>query len=282
MKIGVLGMGAYGEALGKVLEKKGYEILYFDPYKLPERRLASVVKLAEILVLATPAEAVGKLVGKFEEEWFLKPLIVATKGLLEEGVYERFSHFEVISGPGFAREIVKGRKVMLTVACAGIDLGTREGISGETLAETIFRNTNIMFDRTGDVRGVRLLGALKNIFAIEAGRRGLLLRTREFQEFIDEAVAEAKQVLLYNGGFVETAELAAGRGDLVLTCSSEESRNYRFGQFLQRGGNPRKVLCELGTVEGLFAAREIEREGIFVPKEAEILLDSLRRIYGVK
>lgn len=278
MKIGVLGAGAFGGALGKVLEKKGYEVLYFDPVKFPERRLSDVIEPAEILVLATPAEAVEKLFLKFRNEWFLKPLIVATKGVLKEGVYEEFRHFEVISGPGFASEIRRGRKVMLTVACEGIDLATREGISGETLAETIFRNTNIVFDRTADVRGVRLLGALKNILAIEAGRRGLTARAREFREFVETMIREMKMVLLDNGGFVETAEKAAGRGDLILTCSSEESRNYRFGQFLQRGGNPRKVLRELGTVEGLFAAREIEREGIFVPREAEILTDILRRL----
>lgn len=285
MKIGVLGAGAYGGALGKVLAKKGYEISYYDPYKFPERRLSSAM-LSEILILASPAEAVEKLLRKFDDDDFLKPLIVATKGVLEEGVYERFSHVEVISGPGFASEILRGKKALLTVACEGIDLETREGISGETLAETIFRNTNIKFDRTSDVRGVRLLGALKNIFAIEAGRRGLVANgkgERDFWDFIDEAIVESKSVLLHNGGFAETVELAAGRGDLILTCSSAKSRNWQFGrEVFGRGENFRKTVRSLGTVEGLFAAGEIMHQGVFVPREAEVLSDILRRIYGIK
>ncbi|MBQ6130247.1 hypothetical protein IJI72_00945 [Candidatus Saccharibacteria bacterium] len=289
MKIGVLGAGAYGAALGKVLEKKGFEIVYYDPYKFPERRLTTVVKPAEILILATPAEAVEKLLGKFTAEWLGKPLIVATKGLLKPGIYEQFSHYEIISGPGFAEEIVKGRKTMLTVACQGAETATSEGGTGETLAEVIFRNTNVIFDRTEDVRGVRLLGALKNVYAIEAGRRGLMPKEREFREFIETTIGEMKDVLLYNGGFVETVEKAAGRGDLMLTCGSRESRNYLFGDFLRatkngktgvRGGA--KAFLRKTTVEGVFAAKELAREGIFIPREVEILSDVLRRIYGVK
>ncbi|MBQ6395981.1 hypothetical protein IJH89_00130 [Candidatus Saccharibacteria bacterium] len=250
--------------------------------------MKSVVHDAEILILATPAEAVKKLFDGFSEEWFRKPLIVATKGLLEEGVYERFSHFEMISGPGFASEILKGRRIWLTVACRGIEAKTTEGISGDTLAETIFRNTNIVFDRTDDVRGVRLVGALKNIYAIEAGREGLEPRTREFTEFVEAAIREMKMILLDNGGFVETVEKVAGRGDLILTCSIEENRNYRFGRdaLRERGlrwrANARRVLRELRTVEGVFGAEQIKTEGVFVPREAEILENILRRIYAVK
>ncbi len=148
-----------------------------------------------------------------------------------------------------------------------------------------------------------ILSGLKNIYAIEAGRRGLAGKKDEFKEFISDVYRETERVLLYNGAFIETARLAAGLGDYVLTCGSERSRNYQFGQLLgrltKRGSTLRQInndpdaeldldfrhnssvvkkFLRTTTVEGVFATKEIDRVGLAIPKEAEILIDVSRRI----
>ena len=267
MKAAILGAGAFGEALGKILKKNGHAVYFNDPLKFKERTLEDALEFGEVVLLATPAEAIEKLLRKFPEEAFQKTLIVASKGLLEPKVYEKFDKFEIISGPGFASELSKGKRVKLTVAASYAP-------EMKTLSEELFEGSQIRFDKTSDVLGVILLGGLKNIYAIEAGRRKLEANTDEFKEYIMDALKEAQKFLLFNGGFVETVRLAAGVGDFVLTCGSEESRNYQFGTRLKRGAKLRKN----GTVEGLFAAKEIEKRGLFIPRELEILPDTLRRI----
>lgn len=272
MKVAILGAGAYGRALGKLARESGHATRFFDPFRFPERGLEEVLEWGEAVILAAPAEAARKLLGQFPAPEREKPLIVATKGLIDLTIYNRFSHVELISGPGFASEILRGKRVKLTV-------------TGGDVAEKILNTQQVAFDQTEDKRGVALLSGLKNIYAIEAGRRGLKNGSEEFKEYIFQAVREAEKILLYNGGFVETARLNAGVGDFVLTCGSRESRNYRLGELLAAGGarklGEKKIIKRFlreNTVEGVFAAREIERTGVFVPREAEILTDSLRRI----
>lgn len=279
-KIGILGAGAYGTALGTVLRRAGATVYFFDPVKYPERRLEDVLEFSDAVILVTPARVAEMTLAQFSPTARRKPLIVATKGLMGTEVYQGFSDVEIISGPGFASEIVAGKKFRLTVA--------KEGLETEmiTVAERLFPREAVEFDRTGDVAGVAMLGGLKNIFAIEAGRRRLSRESEEFGEYIEDVIREAKKFLIYNGGFRETVELSAGRGDFVLTCGSEESRNYRFGKEILRKIGARKELpkdlvektARTSTVEGLFAVEEIRRRGLFVPKNAEILTDILRRI----
>ncbi len=274
MKVGILGAGAYGTALGKVLKKNHHATYFYDPKKFKDRGLRDVLEFAEVILLTVPAEAVSKLVRKFPEEAFRKPLVVATKGVMSIDIYEKFDRFEILSGPGFASEIIDGKKIKLTV-------GAAYAPEMETISEKLFAGDQIRLDRTSDVTGVMLLGGLKNIYAIEAGRRKLENGSDEFKEYMQIALKEAQKFLLYNGGFLETVRLSAGVGDFVLTCGSEESRNYQFGRKLrsfERGRNFRKPLVPDTTTEGLFAAKEIEKLGLFIPRELEILPDILRRI----
>lgn len=265
MKVAILGAGAYGRALGKVARDNGHATKFFDPFKFPERSLEEVLEWAEVVLLATPAEAAQKLLGQFPASGREKPLLVATKGLMDLAIYRDFRWVELVSGPGFASEILSGKKIKLTVATAG-----------ESYAEELFGGEQVSFDKTEDIKGVAMLSGLKNIYAIEAGRRRLEANTEEFKEYIYDALREVEKFLLYNGGFLETTRLNAGVGDFVLTCGSRESRNYQFGESFD------KRFLKNNTVEGIHAAREVKRLGLFVPRELEILPDVLRRIYGVK
>lgn len=280
MKIGMLGAGVYGTAIAKVLRANGHKVKFYDPYRLPEVLLADVVRWAQVLFLATPAEVVSGLMKQLAPEVSEKPLVVLTKGVMRPEAWERFLYFEIVSGPGFAEEIERGKRVKLTVAARG-------ALGGETLAEDLLANAQVKFDKTEDMAGVAMLSGLKNVYAIEAGRRGLAFGSSEFKAYVAEVARECERFLLANGGFMETVRLSAGLGDLVLTCGSEASRNYQFGQLLggrrralERRRLTRKFVRET-TVEGLFAVQEIAKRGLKVPKENEILKDVTRRIKNV-
>lgn len=280
MRIGILGAGVYGSAIAKVLRTNGHKVKFYDPYRYSDVLLSDVVRYAQVLFIATPAGVVSGLLKQMPVEAHKKPLIVLTKGVMNVETWKDFDYFEIVSGPGFAEEIEWGKRVKLTVAARG-------AFGGKTLAEDLLANTQIKFDKTEDLTGVAMLAGLKNIYAIEAGRRGLAFGSEDFKVFIGNVAHECERFLLQNGGFLETVRLAAGLGDLVLTCGSEASRNYRFGQLLggRRSALERKRLTRRFaremTVEGLFAAREIAKKNLKIPKENEILTSALRRIKNV-
>ena len=276
MKIGILGAGAYGKALASVARKSGNATYFYDPYKFPERKLGDVLKFSEAVVVAVPAKALEKVLNEVSAEAKEKPFIIATKGVMRKEVYDGFLNIEILAGPGFASEILAGKRVKLTVASEK---------TGENVAEKVFSSGQIVLEKTADVRGVMILSGLKNIYAIEAGRRRLKNRSDEFREYIKNALVESEKVLLYNGGFVETVRMSAGVGDFALTCGSERSRNYYFGKEFLRSRERKKIneekkrkYLKTMTGEGVFAAEEMERAEIFLPRGVEILADILKRI----
>ncbi|MBQ6147307.1 hypothetical protein IJI70_00475 [Candidatus Saccharibacteria bacterium] len=260
MKIAVLGAGAFGSSLGGLLEEKGHKVIYYDPIKFPDNSLEDVLRFAKVILVAVPSEKISALVREFPEFGFSKSVIVASKGLLSLRDFRKFKQVEIISGPAFASQILDREKVKLT-------------ITGE-LTEALFKAGFIEFDKTDDELGVIFAGSLKNIFAVEAGFRKLEPETIEFEQFIFRALEEMESFLEMNGARRETARLACGEGDLRLTCSSEESRNYRFGVRLRSrfSGTPDE------TTEAINAVRGIEEEGLEVPRKAEILKSVIRRI----
>ncbi len=304
MKIGVLGAGDYGTALASVLRENKHTVKFYDPAKFPSAKLETVLDWAEIILIAVPASVVRILLKEFPDTAFRKPALIATKGIMNLDTWSRFGYFELISGAGFADDIKNHKRTKLTVAA-------RASLKGTTLAEDLLETSYLKFDKTEDLQGVALLSGLKNIFAIESGRRGLENPTKEFKEYLATTYRECEQVLLENGGFIETVRLSAGLGDLALTCGSTKSRNYQFGMvlsghhgLLEREDNlrknhqslPRKRTVKISrktalkdakkflnetTVEGVFAAKEIKQQAIVVPKKAEILTDILKRINHV-
>ena len=280
MKIGVLGAGAYGAAMAGLLRENGHTVKFYDPYKYPAISLEETVSWAKILLLAVPNSTVSSLIKQFPKSAFKKPLIVTTKGVMTLKLWEKFDYYEIVSGPGFADDIRKHKRTKLTVAAKGAEKGT-------TLSEDLLETPYVKFDKTEDLLGTAFASGLKNIYAIEAGRLGLSFGSQDFKDFIIRAEQESERFLLENGGFVETMRKNAGLGDLMLTCGSEKSRNYKFGtllggrrRVLERKRLIRKFLKE-NTVEGLSAIKEIEKRGLFIPRENEILIDIIRRVKNV-
>ena len=150
----------------------------------------------------------------------------------------------VLTGPSFASDIARRLSTALTLACHDDGAGVCAQNSLSVPSLRLYRNT--------DVIGAELGGALKNVIAIACGA------------CIGEGMGESARAALMTRGFVEMQRLAvrlgarahtliglSGFGDLVLTCTSEQSRNYRFGLALGRGDDFDKTV----TVEGVATAR---------------------------
>lgn len=244
MKIAIIGAGAYGTALGEILTANKYEVAYYDPFLLPDVKMEDVLYETSEVLLVAPSAALPELLPALPKN---RPLIVATKGILDDKVFVDFQDVAVISGPGFADDIKAGKETFLTV-------------TDERLMR-MFGANFIKFDYTEDVRGVLMCGALKNVYAVLAGYLGILPGSEKYEEFITEVTHEMEEILVANGAKAETVDLYCGVGDLRLTCDTP-SRNYQYGAKLRENASFRPEV----TVEGVSALKTIRSGVIKVPE----------------
>ena len=255
MKTAIIGAGVFGTALGGILADNGFDIDYYD-VNLAKERLVDVLDGAECILLCIPSGTAPYLLPHLPKNI---PLIVASKGFLTDTVFDDFADWMIISGPGYASDIKAGKSTHLTTT----DLRVIKMFKAEFLD----------FDQTTDKKGVLMCGALKNVYAIEAGRRELQPGTKAHEQYLSEVVDEMQALLLANDAKPQTVQLNCGKGDLKVTCGPS-SRNYRFGQHLK--GNSRIQPEE--TVEGLTTLRRIKRGEIIIPGNLKILEEILYEI----
>lgn len=248
MKIGVIGAGSFGTALGDILKNNGHDIIYYDP-AITDRFINDLLWDVEMVLLVAPSFAVPSIIPELQTNI---PLIIATKGLLSDDLFTDFKDVMAISGPGFAKDIKAKKDTYLT-------------ITDERLAE-LFKADYLHFDRTKDVKGVLMCGALKNVYAIKAGYLGLKPSTPEHEQYLNEVADEMEVILLANGAMRDTVRHFCGIDDLRLTCDLP-SRNYEYGAKLHEDSTykPEK------TVEGLTALKRIIGGEITIPDEANHL-----------
>ncbi|MBQ6375520.1 hypothetical protein IJJ37_01125 [Candidatus Saccharibacteria bacterium] len=253
MKIAILGAGAFGTALGGILAEKGWDIDYYDS-KVERERLSDVLAEAKYIVLAVPSMAVGYLLPHLPKD---KPLIVATKGILSAKTFSEFRDYMVLSGPGFAADIKAHKETHLTATDARV--------------LELFSVDYLKFDFTEDENGVLMCGALKNVYAIGAGRLGLERWSAKWRQYITEVAEEMRAVLSANGADPLTVNLACGVGDLELTAGLP-SRNYEYGLILREDA----AAVPTKTVEGVTALKRIKAGEIIVPETAINLKELLK------
>lgn len=152
-------------------------------------------------------------------------------------LFASFPQFSAISGPAFAGEIIEGKPATFT-ASAPFAMG-------------LFKNNQVEIELCDDLLGILLCGTLKNIYAIGAGYHSH--SENSMASFIQHAHSETKAYLHTHGANPETAELACGLGDLILTCTNDTSRNFTCGRMLYDGRSMDEIRGELKTVEGLNA-----------------------------
>lgn len=282
----VLGAGSWGTALGMHLARNGVRVRLWDrdagllkeiaaqgenrrylpglalPAGIdPCVELPEAVGEAGLVVVAVPAAGFGEVVDRLAQ---VPPptdshVVWATKGL-EPGsgrwlhaVYgARFPQGPsggVISGPSFAAEVARGLPTAVTVAAADLDTAARMAawFHGDTFRTYL----------SDDVIGVELGGAVKNVLAIGAGiSDGLGFGANARAALITRGLHEIVRLGDALGARRETLMGLAGLGDLVLTCTDDQSRNRRFGIALGRGVDPDEAARRIGqAIEGRETAR---------------------------
>lgn len=277
--IGIAGAGAFGTALAVALAKGGREVRLWardadqvrtmretgrNDQALPGVELPKNVSVhADIgkivhgsaLLLAMPMQALGAALDAWPQIDDRQPVVACCKGVDLATLRGPVAVIEarrpgvqaaILTGPSFAADIARGLPTALTLA-------TTRG--GEALQELLSTPTFRIY-RTDDVIGAELGGALKNVIAIAAGTvigAGLgdsaraALMTRGYAEMV--RLAEAL------GARPETLSGLSGFGDLVLTCTSAQSRNFRYGCALGKG----ETFDPRVTVEGIATARAVAK-----------------------
>jgi glycerol-3-phosphate dehydrogenase (NAD(P)+) len=276
MSVSVLGAGAFGTALAISLAGKGPVTLWArDAGDMAERRenakrlpgcpfpdtltvtdSLEQASAAEILLLAVPMQRLRSVLEDHKDALHGKHLVACCKGIeLSSGVGPVSvisqtipdATAAILTGPSFAADIARGLPTALTLACADAKAGK--------YLQAELTTANLRLYRTTDTIGAELGGALKNVVAIASGAA------------IGAGLGESARAALMTRGYAEMQRLAAhlkaepttlaglsGFGDLTLTCTSEQSRNYRLGQSLGQG----TPFDSSTTVEGAATARAVD------------------------
>ncbi|GLS44824.1 NAD(P)H-dependent glycerol-3-phosphate dehydrogenase [Methylobacterium brachythecii] len=278
-RIAVVGGGSWGTALANAAACAGREVTLWlrDPVGaihiqktrdntryLPGIPLHDQVQVtsdegrvseAGTILLVTPAQTVREVLGQLSPHLRDTALVLCAKGI-ERGTDSFMSDVAaeampsstvaVLSGPSFATDVARGLPTAVTLACAN-------GAEAARLAGLISGPAFRLY-HTDDVRGVEIGGAGKNVLAIASGivaGRGLGESARA--ALIARAFAELMRFSKAYGGRAETLMGLSGLGDLVLTASSTQSRNFAFGDRLGRGATPEKAAGGK-LAEGAFTA----------------------------
>jgi glycerol-3-phosphate dehydrogenase (NAD(P)+) len=273
MKIIILGRGAWGSAIGGVVSRLGHEVTFVGhgdavwPAVQPD-----------YVVLALPVQHVRETLTRFSSPGvpvlsMSKGLEIATGQRVSQIITEVWTEPRVgaLSGPTFASEIAAGLPAICTVAARD-----------ETLAEefqTILHQPSFRTYRSGDLIGVELGGALKNIYAIAGGAcHGLKLGQNSLAGLLTRCLAEMTRIGVQAGAKAETFAGLSGIGDLMLTATSETSRNFRFGSMLARGLSVEEILPRLGGVcEGLPTTRAVHLNSA-IPADSKPIVTQLHAV----
>ena len=245
MKITILGAGAFGKALDKILTDNHHETKFYDPLIFPEVSLEAATYQADAIVIAIPSNILPSFLQDYPDKLKQLPTVLTSKGLLNLDMFQDFTQFSVLSGPAFAEEIMQGKPATMTASNA--------------FSMNIFQNAQLSIELCEDALGIILCGALKNIYAIGAGYYSD--SHDSFAVFIQNAHIETQNYLEKHGANPRTAELSCGLGDLILTCTSSTSRNFTCGIRLREGKRKSEIIDELKTVEGLSAIEHIDFDG---------------------
>ena len=286
MSIAVLGGGAFGTALAISLAAIGPVTLWArdtsyhkatgESPRLPGVKLPGAITVtddlaqasqAKTLLLAVPMQSLSGLLGRIEDELDGRALVACCKGVdLRTGLgptgvisaSKPLSIPAVLTGPSFAADIARGLPTALTLACANDTCGHE--------IQHALSTPNLRLYRSTDVIGAELGGALKNVMAIACGACiGAGLGDSARAALMTRGFSEMTRFAVHRGARAETLAGLSGLGDLALTCTSDLSRNYRYGQSLGSGEGFDPAV----TVEGAATARAMARiamdEGLSLP-----------------
>ncbi len=282
--IAVLGAGSWGTAVAMHLAQSGQKVLlwgrdekhvlnmqasrenarYLPGLRFPESlqialTLKDCFEKAEHLIIATPSHAFKTLLNALPDTtknlaWLTKGLDPKSNQCLSELVAERFGEafpMAIISGPSFAKEVAKNMPTAMVLAG-----------NNDTYMEQLHQalhHTNMRVYLSDDLIGVQCAGAVKNVLAIACGiSDGLNYGANAKAALITRGLAEMTRLGCALGASAETFTGLAGLGDLVLTCTDNQSRNRRFGLLVGEGHAIIDAEKSIGqVVEGKYNAAQV-------------------------
>lgn len=298
--ISVLGAGSYGTALAIALARNGHRTLLwshrpeqvatlaaercnkvflpdavFPDSLIPEASLERVVKASRNLLLVVPSHVFADVLKQLKPflrkdsrlAWATKGLDPASGQLLQQVAREILGEqipLAVLSGPTFAKELAMGLPT-------AISLASTDAQFARELADLLHCGRSFRVYLNDDMVGLQLGGAVKNVIAIGAGLAdGLGFGANARTALITRGLVELQRLGVSLGAEQETFMGMAGLGDLVLTCTDNQSRNRRFGLALGQGKSVDTAMAEIGqVVEGYRNAAEVHqlaaRHGVEMP-----------------
>ncbi|MDV2884315.1 NAD(P)H-dependent glycerol-3-phosphate dehydrogenase [Alkalihalophilus pseudofirmus] len=282
--IAVMGAGSWGTALSMVLADNHHDVrlwarreeqiaeinnnhtneAYLPDIQLPKQikgysDLSETVKDVQVLLLVVPTKAVRDAIQSLRKVLTSPVVIVhASKGI-EPGTHKRISEmieeeFEgsdllkdvaVLSGPSHAEEVSLRQPTTVTVSSSNND--------ASLLIQDLFMNQHFRVYTNPDLIGVEIGGALKNIIALVCGlTNGLGMGDNTKAAIMTRGLAEITRLGVKQGANPLTFAGLSGLGDLIVTCTSVHSRNWRAGQMIGQGKSLDEVLSSMGmVVEGI-------------------------------
>ncbi|MDE2251731.1 MAG: NAD(P)-dependent glycerol-3-phosphate dehydrogenase [Gammaproteobacteria bacterium] len=298
-RIAVLGAGSWGTALAIQCARAGNAVRLWgrspqhgaamasarrNERYLPEAafpdglevalEVGAALRGADDVLVVVPSHAFRDLLSSIRDQltpgqrlcWATKGFEISTGRLPAEVAREVLGTGRltaVLSGPTFAREVGAGLPTAMTIASRDADYAAQLAHDFSTAVFRAYTSTDIV--------GVEVGGAVKNVLAIGAGLSdGLGYGANSRIALITRGLVEMTRLGVALGAQRETFMGLAGLGDLVLTCTDNQSRNRRFGLLLARGGGAEAALAEIGqVVEGYKAARALravaQRERVTMP-----------------
>lgn len=287
--IGVVGGGSWGTALANLLAEKGFSVdhwVYEDDIRQqmavdhentrflpgvrlsdhlhPSGDLAAVVSDKDLVLVVTPSHVTRQVMEQCKNAISGRTLVVSASkgienkthltvsGILREAIADLDpDHLAVLTGPSFAGEVARHVPTVVTVASSGKDTAMA--------VQRIFATPFFRVYTISDVIGAELGGSVKNVIAIAAGMiDGLGLGFNTRAALITRGLAEIRRLGLAMGAHSRTFSGLAGAGDLILTCTGEQSRNHTIGKKIGEGRKLSDLLASMHMVaEGVKTARSV-------------------------
>lgn len=280
-KIAILGSGGWGLAVACVCARLGHDVTVWSAFrdeidtilrtgelraKLPGVEIPKTVKLTDdisctkdkdIVLVGIPSKFVRSVCLQAQPYIDKSAIIVSSSKGIEDKTLNRMSEIikeifpentvAVLSGPSHAEEL--GRGMPTAVAVASDDIKAAEFIQ-KTFSDEVLR-----LYVNGDVTGCEVGGAVKNVIALCCGViDGLGYGDNTRAALMTRGLSEIARLGIAMGGKSDTFSGLAGLGDLIVTCTSMHSRNFRAGILIGQGTEPEEAVRMVGTVEGYACA----------------------------
>lgn len=306
--ITIIGAGSYGTAMAIALAYSGHSVLLwgrssthietlkldrsnelnlpgikFPPLLFLEKSLSKALDLCNDILIAVPSYSFNSVL--IQLKFYLKSnirIIVASKGLdpktgqLLQDVTRKILGdqipFAVISGPTFARELAIGLPTAITVASSD----NKFSCYVQNLLHSI---KNLRVYKNTDIIGIQIAGAIKNIIAIGVGiSDGMGFGANARTALITRGLAEMSRLGIAIGASSEVFMGLAGLGDLVLTCTDNQSRNRRFGILLGQGIDINCAKKKIGQViEGIYSTKEVR----MLSQKYKVIMPISEQVYQI-